>query len=364
MALNVGFLINPIAGMGGAVGLKGTDNSADEAARRGATKTAGRRAEEFLSHPMGGIRFLTCSGEMGADHLSGLDHETCYQAGESTTSEDTVKACNAFLAKGADIIVFCGGDGTARDVYSAVGPKKPVIGVPAGVKMHSAVFAVNPQAAARILEEYAKGGMHLKDAEVMDVDEGAYRKNELRTRLFGYMKTPYKPALMQAGKQVYASEDEDLAKRGIALFAKQFMFDGSLYIVGAGTTTDAIASEQRIGKTLLGVDIIREGVLVAKDVGEREILQALEKNGNAKIIVSPIGAQGFVFGRGTQQISPEVIRRVGVRNIIYVSTPHKLNSVPHLLVDTGDSRLDREIAGYRSVVIGYQLAQRKDIKKT
>ncbi|MBU0762652.1 MAG: ATP-NAD kinase family protein [Candidatus Altiarchaeota archaeon] len=348
--------------MGGAVGLKGTDGKVDEALKLGANPVAWERADEFLGKLDKRAMILTASGDMGETLLDGFKYKVVYSAEKPTTSEDTIGACTRFLQEKVDLIIFCGGDGTARDVYSAVGDRIPVVGVPAGVKMHSAVFAVNPHTAAEVVNEYIKKRLPLKDAEVMDVDEDAYRRNVLKTCFFGYMKVPYKPQMMQAGKQVYASEDEDIAKRDISLFAKQFMYDGSTYILGAGTTTAAIAAMQRIDKTLLGVDIIREGTLVAKDVSEKEILKVLEGTDKAKIIVSPIGAQGFVFGRGTQQISPKVIRKVGVKNIIYVSTPHKLNSVPYLLVDSGDQKLDDEIAGYESVVIGYQIAQKKDIK--
>lgn len=362
--VRIGFLVNPIAGMGGRVGLKGTDGKAAEARKRGAEPVAGERAilcAKALKDAAGSLDILTCAHTMGQDHLDGMEHKVVYECSESTSAQDTKSACEAFEAEGAKLILFTGGDGTARDVYSAVEDRIPVIGVPAGVKMHSSVFAVNPAAAGKLALAYAQGEAGLHDAEVVDVDEDAYRRNELKTRVYGVMKVPYIRQLVQDAKAIYSSGDDEQAKEGIAEFASEFMSDGSAYVVGAGSTTKAIGDRLGIDKTLLGVDVVKDGKLIIKDAGEKELLKVLEEEDKVKVIVSPIGAQGFVFGRGTQQISPAVLAKAGVKNIIYVATPQKLNSVPHLLVDTGDPLLDSEIAGYRSVVIGYMLSQRKDI---
>ena len=363
--MRLGFLVNPVAGLGGRVGLKGTDGVVEEALRRGAKPAAGERAREcveVLKTGSGKLEMLTCSGRMGAEALDGLDYSVAYECGGDTTAEDTMAACRRFVASDVGLILFCGGDGTARDVYSAVGDKAPVLGIPAGVKMHSAVFAVNPRAAGELVLDYANADVGLHEAEVVDVDEEAYRSNQLKTRIYGYMQTPYRPELVQASKEVFHSGGDEEAKREIAEFAAEFMGDGSAYILGAGSTTKAIGDRLGVDKTLLGVDVVKDGRLLLKDVGERELLELLEREPKVKVVVSPIGAQGFVFGRGTQQISPEVLRKVGVQNIVYVATPHKLNSTPHLLVDTGDVDLDRKLSGYRSVVIGYRLAQKKDVK--
>jgi len=363
--MKIGFLVNPIAGMGGTVGLKGTDGVEDEALRRGAKPSSGKRAQECLTVLKAArerLEFLACSGRMGALFLGGFRFEVVYEAPDASSGEDTKAASRRFMELKADLVLFCGGDGTARDVYSAVGDKIAVMGIPAGVKMHSAVFAVSPSKAGELVLEFESGDLGLREAEVVDVDEDAYRGNELRTRLFGYMRTPYKPELMQASKQVIVSEDDDESKFSISVFASEFMSDGSAYILGAGSTTKAIAERLGVEKTLLGVDVVKDGKLVLRDAGERELLEFLKGEPKAKIIVSPIGAQGFVFGRGTQQISPDVIKRVGVKNAIYVATPAKLNSIPNLLVDTGDAELDRQLSGYRSVVMGYRMSQRKDIK--
>jgi predicted polyphosphate/ATP-dependent NAD kinase len=377
--MKIGFLINPIAGMGGSVGLKGTDGLAEEALGLGATPIAGERAKKCLQEMKmdASSVILTCSSEMGEDAVinNSQRYELVYSFKGRSTSEDTKLACKTFLKEGVDLLLFCGGDGTARDVYSVVEKGIPMIGIPAGVKMHSAVFAISPKSAAKIVEHFVAGKAELRDAEVMDTDEDAYRRNELKMKVFGYAQTPYEPVLVQQGKSLFQSVSEEKAKEEIARFACEFMQDGSLYILGAGTTIHKIAELLSVGeeKTLLGVDAVKNGKLVGKDLNERELLQLLEnenekeKKGNqgnqAKILVSPIGAQGFVFGRGNQQISAKVIEKVGVENVIVLATPHKLSETPFLLVDTGSEELDELLRGYMSVVSGYRMAQRKEVRK-
>jgi predicted polyphosphate/ATP-dependent NAD kinase len=365
--MKIGFLINPIAGMGGSVGLKGTDGLVDEALRLGAHPIAEERAEICMDELNIDALILTCSGAMGEDvlRLSSLGYEVVYSFEGRSTSKDTKNACREFLENGVEFLLFCGGDGTARDVYSVVGTDIPILGIPAGVKMHSAVFAISPKGAAKMVEQFIEGKAEVRDAEVMDTDEAAYRRNELRMKVFGYARTPYEPVLVQQGKSLFQSVSEERAKEEIAQFACEFMRDGSLYILGAGTTIHKIAELLGLGeeKTLLGVDAVKNGVLVAKDMNERALLQLLEKEQKAKLLVSPIGAQGFVFGRGNQQISAAVLEKIGIDNVIVLATPHKLSETPFLLVDTGSEELDEKLSGYMSVVCGYRIAQRKEMRR-
>lgn len=368
--MKIGLLINPIAGMGGSVGLKGTDGLLEEALRRGAQPIAGERAKKCIGalRIPDSVLILTCSGAMGEDSLvnPALRSEVIYSYKGKSTSEDTKKACNRFLEEEIELLVFCGGDGTARDVYSVVGRTVPIIGIPAGVKMHSAVFAITPRSAATIIELFVAGKAGVRDAEIMDTDEDAYRRNELRMSIFGYARTPYEPVLVQLGKSLFQSVSEERAKEEIARFACEFMRDGSLYILGPGTTIHKIAELLGLGaeKTLLGVDAVKNGKLVGKDLNEQALLQLLEhEQGKAKILVSPIGAQGFIFGRGNQQLSAKVIEKVGVENVIVLATPQKLSETPVLLVDTGSEQLDERLSGYMSIVCGYRMAQRKEVKR-
>jgi predicted polyphosphate/ATP-dependent NAD kinase len=348
------------------VGLKGTDGLAQEALARGALSVAPARAKtclELLAPQAEGLQFFTAGGEMGEMELSDcdLDFSVAYNAQEASTAHDTKAACKAFVEKSVDLILFCGGDGTARDVASAAGVVT-ILGIPAGVKMHSGVFAISPQAAAELTLSYARGDLKVRETEIVDVDEELYRQGELQTRLYSTAKTPYKPALVQERKRIYSSGSEEEFKDQIALFASEFMRDGSAYILGAGTTTAKIADLLGVEKTLLGVDVVQNDTLILKDAAEKDLLDLLDKVSRAMIIVSPIGAQGFILGRGSQQISPRVIRKAGIKNLIVVATPHKLEELESLLVDSGDQELDKELSGRRQVVSGYRIAQLKDVR--
>ncbi len=357
----IGFLINPIAGMGGSVGLKGTDGLAEEAEARGARPLAADRAKACLRRlePYAkGLTFFTAGGDMGESVLRDLglsfNYSAVYRAkGESSakdtrsSAKDTRAACRSFLENDADLILFCGGDGTARDVAGAMAAEGLALG-------------------------YARGDLLARETEIVDVDEELYRSGELQTKLYAVARTPYKPALVQERKRIYESADEEEFKDQIALFAREFMRDGSTYILGAGTTTGRIAELMGLEKTLLGVDVIQDEKLLIKDATERDLLGLLdrlkldrEKNpsgeNGVKIIVSPIGAQGFILGRGSQQISASVIKSAGAENLIIVSTPHKLAELSRLLVYTGDPETDRAVSGRLLVVTGYRMAQRKEV---
>ena len=229
--------------------------------------------------------------------------------------------------------------------------------------MFSSVFAINPKAASELLKAFLEGKSKYKDSDVLDIDEESYRADKFKMKLYGYLKTPYIPSLIQDAKAVFEGQDEEMTKEGIAVFASEFMSDGSMYIVGAGSTTAKIAEVMGLKKTMLGVDLIKDQKLIASDVNENAILEHIKNEKSVKIIVSPIGAQGFVFGRGNQQLSSKVLRKVGKENIIIIATPQKLENTPFLLVDTGDDELDKELSGKMLVVCGYRMAQRKDIRK-
>jgi len=360
----IGLLINPVAGMGGAVGLKGTDGNVEEARRRGAIPLAQNRATitlALLAHETG-LSFVTCSGAMGEDTLreTGVEkYRVLYRYCGESSAHDTRQAARMFLKAGLDLILFCGGDGTARDIFDVVGRDVPILGIPSGVKMYSAVFAVDPVTAAELVTTY--GIQFLRDSEVMDVDEEAYRAGELKTRLYGFARTPALAGKTQVSKLVFEEGNEDRAKGEIARFIHEIMIPDVLYILGAGTTTESIAREIGVNKTLLGVDAVKNKKTVATDIDEKTLWALLPHGQEAKILISPIGAQGFILGRGNQQISARIVRRVGTKNIIIVATPHKLRETPFLYVDSGDPALDAEFGDSVLVVSGYRMAQRKRI---
>ncbi len=354
--------MNPIAGMGGRVGLKGTDGEAyEEALRRGAEPVSPRRAIEFLNHVRStDFEIIAAAGAMGEEEVLASNKKDLLrlvigERKERTTAEDTKTAAREMIEKGTDIIVFVGGDGTARDILDAVDEEIPVLGVPSGVKMFSAVFAVNPRAAAKILDEFLRGRTSLVEREVLDIDEEAYRRGVLRIRLYGYLKVPLpRDDLLQYMKTVSKGGEEEENKLAIARTIVEDMEPDTLYLLGPGTTVKAVADLLGIDKTLLGVDAVVNKKLVGKDLDEAGILRLLDRYSKAKIIVSPIGGQGFIFGRGNQQLSPRVIRRIGRNNIIVIATWNKIKDLPYLRVDTGDPDVDKMLRGYIKILVDYR----------
>ncbi|MDR2707257.1 MAG: ATP-NAD kinase family protein [Nitrososphaerota archaeon] len=343
----LGFIVNPIAGMGGTVGLKGTDGKAifEKAVSLGAKPIAAVRAEEFLAElsPFKqSICLLVGAGDMGetAAKNQGFNYRVVGKRQLQTSSEDTIDIAHSIVEMKADLLVFCGGDGTTRDILKVVGTKMPVLGVPTGVKMHSAVFAINPKAAACVVFKFLGGSLPVRETEVMDVDEQAFREGRLSAELYGYMLSPYEPHLIQVSKiSSPTTEDEVRNQAAIAVYVIEGMLSEMLYIIGPGTTTRTIGDLLDQKKTLLGVDLFVDKNIVGRDVNEEQILQAL-KGRSAKIIVTLIGGQGFIFGRGNQQISSKVIRQVGLDNIIVIATEGKVQRLNSLKVDTGDPALD------------------------
>lgn len=356
----MGFIVNPIAGMGGSVGLKGTDGYAYyEAIKRGAKPIAPRRALEFLnSIRTNNFIIYTANKQMGLDIVTASKHankvsRVFNNIGAITSAEDTKRIACAMVENGIDILVFVGGDGTARDIYEAVDGAIPVLGVPSGVKMYSAVFATSPRAAARVFEEFVKGNVVILEREVLDIDEEAFRKDELRLKLYGYLKVPIIAELIQSSKSISTGLDEEENKIAIARYIVENMEHDTVYILGPGSTVKAINKVLGLPATLLGVDVIYNSRLIAKDVWEKQLLEILSRYDRAKIIVTPIGGQGFILGRGNQQITPRIIKRVGVENIIIIATRKKISELDVLRVDTGDPELDRELCGYRRVLVDY-----------
>ncbi len=355
----IGFIVNPLAGIGGRLGFKGSDGAyAIRALIMGARLVSPDRARSFLEALPAGVRIVTPPGIMGFDSIKGTVHERhatvipCVSPRVwPTTAFDTRRCAKEIAGLGVKLLVFVGGDGTARDVLDSVGERVPVLGVPAGVKVYSSVFAVNPKAAALVTTRFLEGRCRLDRREVLDVDEDEFRSGRLRIKLYGYLLVPVDDLMVEGGKTVFTSEEEDL--EAIASYVVENMEPDTLYILGPGRTVEWIARKLGVEKTPLGVDAVYNGNLVGRDLDEKGLLELLERYPRAKIIVSPIGGQGFILGRGNQQISPEVVRRVGVKNIIVVATKSKLLTFKTLKVDTGDEELDRMLEGYIRVITGY-----------
>ncbi|MFZ8791635.1 MAG: ATP-NAD kinase family protein [Thermosphaera aggregans] len=356
----IGFLVNPIAGMGGRVGLKGTDGHAYRLAlARGAQPESPQRALQFLNEVNAeGFQIIAAPGIMGADVVFKSKHkerlaEIVGEIGVVTTADDTRRIARLMLGRRINLLVFVGGDGTARDVLDAIDQAVPVIGVPSGVKMYSSVFAVNPRAAAGLLEAFLRGEAVIVEREVLDIDEEAFRRDELAIRLYGYLKTVFHQEMTQGGKTLFSGIHEEENKEAIARYVVENMSRDTVYVLGPGSTVKAIAKALGVEYTLLGVDVVLNGRLLYKDAWEAHLLKLLQDYGNVKVIVTPIGGQGFIFGRGNQQLSPKFLSRIDKKDIIIVSTESKIRSLECLRVDTGDPAVDQRLRGYYRVIVDY-----------
>jgi predicted polyphosphate/ATP-dependent NAD kinase len=365
----LGFVINPIAGMGGRVGLKGTDGVVAQARKRGAEPIANARALETLralarrradapAAPM--IEWLTADRDMGNDALraTGFDAaEIVHRPAAEPSARDTLAAVEEFLARQVDLVLFCGGDGTARDICALTGETTPVLGIPAGVKMYSGVFGVTPARTAEILWRWLMHEIGLARVDIVDLDEDKYRRDEWAVRLYLTAWAPFEPTLVQSAKALVAGRDEDAVKDDIAEELRDEIAarPGTLFLLGPGSTVQAVARALEVDKTLLGIDAVVGGKVVGADLAEQGILALLDRYPDARLVLSPIGAQGFVLGRGNQQLSPAVIRRIGAASIMMLSTPAKLARTPVLRFDTGDVNLDNDMISRKffEVTVGY-----------
>lgn len=362
----IGLIVNPIAGMGGSVGLKGTDGPMVLQARRmGARPVTPERAADFLAHVAHhkAIAWLAGPGPMGAMYLSALALPFTLvtagvrECGDDTTADDTRRIATAMVQAGADLLVFVGGDGTARDIHDAIGVQRPVVAVPAGVKVYSGAFALSPRAAAAMVEAFIAGA-DVTEVEVLDIDEDAFREGRLEARHYGFLLTPAVEAQLQPGKEgTRTTPDTVENKRELAAAFVEEMETGVLYLLGPGTTVQAIAEALAAEKTLLGIDALLDGQIIARDLNEQQILALLEAHPRTSIVVTPLGGNGFIFGRGNKPFTPEVIRRVGREHIVVIATEQKAHQIGVLRVDTGDAALDGQLAGYHQVLIGYGIAR-------
>ncbi len=364
MTKKLGLIVNPFAGMGGRVGLKGSDgaDTLQKALALGARPEAPRRAVEALSMLQdlkGALEIVAYPHEMGEDEARQAGFEPTVVGSIDrghTMPEDTVRAAQDLMRLGVDLLLFVGGDGTARNVHDAVGDRVPALGVPAGVKIHSAVYATTPRAAgdlAKMVMEERVGAFH--DAEVMDIDEDAFRDGRVSSRLYGYLRVPADTGHVQNMKSGRAAGDE-AALAAIAEHVIEAMeaHPDDLFIVGPGTTTRAIMDRLGLQGTLLGVDLVEGLRLVGSDVGERDLLERSQGR-RSHVVVTVIGGQGYIFGRGNQQISPRVLAQVGLQSLMVVATRQKIASLRGgpLLVDTGDAEMDRRLSGYARVITGF-----------
>jgi predicted polyphosphate/ATP-dependent NAD kinase len=358
----VGLIVNPVAGMGGRVGLKGSDGIEIllHARNLGATSPSPGRAVQALKrlapiqHEIEVVTYPFEMGEAAARECGFQPRVIGAIDRRNTTADDTERAAREMLALGLDLLLFAGGDGTAVDISRSIGDRLPVIGIPGGVKMHSAVFAVNPRAAGDLALAYLTGKTDaVRESEVMDIDERDFREDRLSAKLFGYLRVPVEKNLVQSMKEASRGEEE-AALNGISSAVIDRMGPDEAFVIGPGTTTRAIMTSLGLVHTLLGVDVVCNRRLIARDVNEQQLL-ALLQGRKSKLVVTPIGGQGFIFGRGNQQLAPSVIRAIGKDNIIVIATPGKIGALHGrpLLVDTDDEAINALLSGYIKVTTGY-----------
>ena len=361
--MRIGILVNPDAGLGGKLGFKGSDGRAKEAREAGAKDRAGPRMQQFINHfiqllnsPLNrGQKFpeIFClDGRMGSTWLNGTEHTSLGKTKEVTSDKDTKNLINKFIDHQVEIIVYAGGDGTTRDIVNALGDHEiPLIGVPSGVKMHSGCFATTPKAAAEVLLAYFIGDLMSSITEVMDLDEEVYLKGEWKVRMYGEALTPASPRFMQGAKQQVerASEDEVISGLANHITDMRTNDDNLMIIWGSGGTLRLIGELTGYELTLLGIDIQHRGE-VFNDLNEADLINILSSHkGEKLLLLSPMGGQGFLIGRGNLQLSPEVLRIIGIESILGVATPAKLLGLSHVRIDTGDESLDEEFRSRKFV---------------
>ena len=367
MAL-VGLLVNPDAGLGGRLGFKGSDGRAEQARSEGAEDRSGPRMHQTLLRliELGAdkVQFLTCGGRMGDSWLpEGINNVSKITGAEPSNAQDTKNAVIKMVEGGIDALLYAGGDGTTRDIISTLQEigrdDLPLIGVPSGVKMHSGCFAATPQAAAEVLHAWFRGDLLVANTEVMDLDEEAYLRGEWKVRLYAEAMTPASPRWMQGAKQRIESSDESEIIEGIAEHIGEMMDedDNLLIVWGSGGTLRRMAKHLGFEKTVLGIDVVQSSQIIAEDVNESDLLKLLSSHdGKSLILLSPMGGQGFLIGRGNLQISPAVIRQVGIDGVLGIATPAKLLSLTTLRIDSGERTLDNEFRNkkYLKVLQGYR----------
>jgi len=379
--MRLGIVVNPDAGLGGKLGFKGSDGRAEEARAAGAEDRAGPRMQQCLNHlatlatsslnrSQVGLELLVWEGRMGGTWLPShaeeapLKVEAMGVTPATTSPEDTARLVRELVNAGAEALVYAGGDGTTRDIVKALegmgedAQKTALIGVPGGVKMHSGCFATTPKAAAEVVLSFALGDLRTAITEVMDLDETVYAKGEWKVRMYGEAWTPSSPRFMQGAKEQVERVSEEDTIEGLAHHVASLLDDEPdlMVVWGSGGTLRRMGEHLNHDLTLLGIDV-QHGNTVHNDLNERGLIEVISAHVNEDgqrpllLLLSPMGGQGFLIGRGNLQLSPDVLRLIGHGNILGVATPSKLIGLEAVRIDTGDEDLDAEFQSKRFIKI-------------
>jgi len=359
VVMRLAVVVNPDAGLGGKLGFKGSDGRAAEARAAGAQDRAGPRMKicleklaELAREP---IEILAWDGRMGGDWIPGEYNST----GKTPDTTDAASTSEFIKAHSPDLFLYAGGDGTTRDIVEALGDREiPLVGVPGGVKMHSGCFATTPKAAAEVVWSFFTGDLMVARTEVMDLDEEVYRKGEWKVRMYGEAFTPASPRWMQGAKEQVQRESEEETLEAMSSHVANLVEENPdlMLVWGSGGTLRQMCKQNGHESTLLGIDIQHAGKM-HNDLNESGLLDIINQHqGEIKLLLSPMGGQGFLIGRGNLQLSPDVLRAIGTDNILGIATPAKLLGLNELRIDTGDEELDAEIRGkkYLKVLQGYR----------
>jgi len=376
----IGVLVNPDAGLGGKLGLKGSDGQAEIARSMGAEDRSGPRMEKMLTYFTSidrtqNIEWITSDGRMGSDWFPNKFNykiEFHHQSKGKTSASDTSDAVKILLESNIDILIYGGGDGTTRDIVSNLQkfgqPELPIIGVPSGVKMHSGCFATSPKAAAEVLSSWIRGDLLVSNTEVLDLDEEKYRQGKWIVRLYAEAMTPNSPKWMQGSKELIQTDSEEEIIQGISEhISESLVQEDSMIIWGSGGTLRTIGEILGFNLTTLGIDISIGKSQIASDLNEQQITEYIQNHsGPISLLLSPMGGQGFLIGRGNLQLSPIVITMIGIDNILGIVTPSKLLSVRKLRIDTGDDDLDNQFSElkYMKVIQGFRTTRILPIEVT
>ncbi|MBJ62368.1 MAG: ATP-NAD kinase [Euryarchaeota archaeon] len=359
VVMRLAVVVNPDAGLGGKLGFKGSDGRAAEARAAGAQDRAGPRMriclEKLAELAREPIEILAWDGRMGGDWIPGEYTST----GNTPETTDATSTSEFIKAHSPDLFLYAGGDGTTRDIVEALGEREiPLVGVPGGVKMHSGCFATTPKAAAEVVWSFFTGDLMVARTEVMDLDEEVYRKGEWKVRMYGEAFTPASPRWMQGAKEQVQRESEEETLEAMSSHVANLVEENPdlMLVWGSGGTLRQMCKQNGHESTLLGIDIQHAGKMY-NDLNESGLLEIINQHqGEIKLLLSPMGGQGFLIGRGNLQLSPDVLRAIGTDNILGIATPAKLLGLNELRIDTGDEDLDAEIRGkkYLKVLQGYR----------
>ena len=383
--MRIGLVVNPDAGLGGRLGFKGSDGRAAEARAAGAEDRAGPRMAQALdalqtllqgslNRTGACVTLVGWEGRMGGSWVnSGGSHLVFEPIGttpEATSDEDTLSLVRNLIDAKVEAIVYAGGDGTTRDIVKALeeigaeAQEIPLVGVPGGVKMHSGCFATTPKAAAEVVLAFILGDLRCAITEVMDLDEDVYQQGVWKVRMYGEAWTPSSPRFMQGAKEQVERSSEVDTIEGLANHVQTLLDDQPELMVvwGSGGTLRRIGQHVDIELTLLGIDVQGPEENGARalhgDLNEQQLIEVLSKHvdedGTPRprlLLLSPMGGQGFLIGRGNLQLSPDVLRIIGNDNILGVATPAKLIGLSAVRIDTGDSALDEEFQIKRFIKI-------------